>query len=112
MARRFEMAAGARVGLGGMLLATFVALRTRAASSRARAALTEAGRAEAERGRDRLQGQLERSQVELRRRRELVERLTRARRAEREFNVDLREQLEHAHRTGGSPGDPDEDVRE
>jgi HD-GYP domain-containing protein (c-di-GMP phosphodiesterase class II) len=122
------MAAGARVGLGGMLLATLVALRTRAASSRARAALiererelqelrarlerVEAGRTDAERGRDRLQGQLERSQVELRRRRELVERLTRARRAEREFNLELREQLEHAHRTGGSPGDADEDVRE
>ena len=113
------MAGGARVGLGGTLIAALAALRTRLELSRARAALAErerlleqvrAERTEAERERDGLRARLERSQAELRQRRELVERLSRARRAEREFNLDLREQLEHAHRTGGSPADADADA--
>ena len=115
------MATGAWVGFGGTLIAALVALRTHAALRRARDTLAErerlleqlrAERAEADRERERLRGRLEHSQSELRQRRELIERLTRTRRAEREFNLELREQLEHAHRIGGAPGDGDEDVRE
>ena len=72
----------------------------------------EAERAEGERDRERLRAKVERREAELRHRRELVERLSRARRAEREFNMELRAQLEHAHRAGASPGDADCDEDE
>jgi HD-GYP domain-containing protein (c-di-GMP phosphodiesterase class II) len=76
---------------------------------RARAARTAVERARAER--DRLRTELRSRERELVRRRELIERLQRGRRAERDFNRDLRAQLqrEHAARTAeGEPGDPRE----
>ncbi len=90
----------------------------RTAAEREREALraqleqVEAERTEGAREREALRTQLERREAELRQRSELVERLTRARRAEREFNLELREQLEHVHRAGGLSNGGHDDVRE
>jgi HD-GYP domain-containing protein (c-di-GMP phosphodiesterase class II) len=115
----------ALIGWGAGLLGTLAALRARAALNRAQLAVAEAvaererlraqleaERTEGERERNRLRTELQRREGELLQRRQLVERLSRARRAEREFTVELREQLEHLHRSGDPSSGEHEDVRE
>ncbi len=67
--------------------------------------------ADAARERDRLQDELERTKDALRRREAHIERLGRARRAERGFTLELREQLDRVRRGHGAHNDH-EDVRE
>jgi HD-GYP domain-containing protein (c-di-GMP phosphodiesterase class II) len=61
--------------------------------------------------RDRLRKELARREAELVRRRELIERLQRSRRAERDWNRELRDQLQRAHATRGALAEG-ADVRE
>ena len=69
--------------------------------------------ATADGARERLQQQLRARDDELGRRREFIERLGRARRAEREFNEELRAQLRHMHEAAGPFGAVgDDDVRD
>jgi HD-GYP domain-containing protein (c-di-GMP phosphodiesterase class II) len=97
--RAREAVLGMAVGAAALTL-----IRFRTARLAAERTLTVA-RAE----RDVLRTELRRREAELVRRRELVERLQRGRRAERDFNRDLRAQLqrEHAAREAETePGDP------
>jgi GGDEF domain-containing protein len=118
---------GAFIGWAAAAAAVVVALRARTArdeaqarradaesereQSRARLEQAEAACGELGRERDRLRVEVGQRRAESARRGELVERLSRARRAEREFNLELREQLEHMHRAGGARGDEDGSVR-
>ena len=105
LVRREQWAKGIAQGLAG---AAAVALLLRA-----RAELEAAGvrqeRAQADV--ERLRAELKRREAELLRRRELIERLERGRRAERDFNRELRGQLQRAHASLGDSDEPGE-VRE
>ena len=81
------------------VVAASAALAAAALVRTARAATTEAERKleDAERERLRLLGELKRRESELVRRRDLIERLHRGRRAERDWNQELRSQLQRAH---------------
>jgi HD-GYP domain-containing protein (c-di-GMP phosphodiesterase class II) len=87
-------------------------------SARARAEVAESGRDAAQERldrtlaeRDRLRQELARREAELVRRRELIERLQRSRRAERDWNRELRDQLQQAYAARGVLAE-DADVRE
>lgn len=88
--------------LGVTLGAAGVAILQRLRAARAAAEQRLAG-ALAER--DRLRLELRRREVELVRRREFIERLQRSRRAERDFNLELRTQLQREHAARGALGD-------
>jgi GGDEF domain-containing protein len=97
------------------LAAAFAAWRERDRAKRAEAALgdAQAAAATAEQARDRLVKQLRSRDAELSRRSEFIERLGRARRAERQFNEELRAQLQRMHEAAGPFGSIDDgDVRD
>jgi HD-GYP domain-containing protein (c-di-GMP phosphodiesterase class II)/GGDEF domain-containing protein len=102
-ARNLAAAAAAVVGA-----AVLGRSQRRAAAAQA-AAEQQRGRALAES--DRLRQELSRREKELVRRRELIERLQRSRRAERDWNHELRNQLQRAHAARWALAD-DADVRE
>ena len=83
--------------------------RAAAAQAATHAAEQQLGRAIAER--DRARQELARRDKDLVRRRELIERLQRSRRAERDWNRELRDQLQRAHAARGALTE-DADVRE
>jgi len=108
------MSMGALIGWGATLLAAAaVVWRERERSERVRALLraSEAAQVEGEQERGRLLERLRARDAELVGRRELIERLHRARRAEREFNDELRDQLQRVNAVAGPLGE-EEDVRE
>ena len=89
--RREQWAKGIAQGLAG---AAAVALLLRA---RAELEATEVRHERAQAEVERLRAELKRREAELVRRRELIERLHRGRRAERDWNQELRAQLQRAH---------------
>lgn len=97
------------VAATGTVVAAMLRRRLAAAQAAVDAADEQRARALAER--DRLQQELSRREQDLVRRRELIERLQRSRRAEHDWNRELRDQLQRAHAARGALAD-DTDVRE
>src|SRR4051812_31113983 len=85
------------VVVGGL----WAAGRERLKRAQAARALAEAQLADTAAGANRLQQQLKRRDAELVHRRELIERLQRGRRAERDWNRELRDQLQREHASHG-----------
>lgn len=110
------MASGALIGLGAAAVAGLaggvLVRRERARADRAQAGREAAARQIqwTEKERDRLRQELGRRDAELVRRREVIERLGRSRRAEREWSQELRSQLHRAYEARGALAEA-EDVR-
>ena len=101
--------AAAAVGIAGAVLLRRARERAAAAEAVADAARQRLGHALAER--DRLRQEVSRQEKDLGRRRELIGRLERSRRAERDWNRELRDQLQRAHAARGALAEH-ADVRE
>jgi HD-GYP domain-containing protein (c-di-GMP phosphodiesterase class II)/GGDEF domain-containing protein len=86
--------------------------RREAEAARAAQLAAEAEARRAQEERDRLQGEVARREEALARRAELIERLQRSRRAEREFSQELRSQLHRAQQARGELADGGGDARE
>jgi HD-GYP domain-containing protein (c-di-GMP phosphodiesterase class II) len=109
MMRSARRLAAAGAGIAGAALLHRARARADAAEAASEAIEQQLGRALAER--DRLRPELSRREHELVRRRELIQRLERSRRAERDWNRELRDQLQRAHAARGALAE-DADVRE
>jgi HD-GYP domain-containing protein (c-di-GMP phosphodiesterase class II) len=108
MMRSARAVAGAAAGMAGAALLHRAREQAGAAQAAAEAAEQQLQRAFSER--ESLRKELSRREQELVRRRELIEKLERSRRAERDWNRELRDQLQRAHAARGALGE-DADVR-